>query len=123
MNQKINGFLQKLKQQAESLHQQTDKPNGNQLPPICDQDQYCSVDRQGEVYCLTKHHHAHEVELEEKVSDRFDSASATSPHAQFAASGSSSNSGNQVWQVSYELVEFIYSKNVSNNTVSNNKPT
>jgi hypothetical protein len=123
MKEQFDRFLTRLKQQADALHHQSADLQSPQSLPNCSQNQYFSVDREGEVFCLKKQHHSHEVGLDQAESDR--PKPAVPPDAQSSqpikppSPRRKHHQTPQVWQVSYELVQFIYSENVSNHTIAN----
>jgi hypothetical protein len=89
------------------LNSKFDSKFRNKINPGCDRDHYYSVDHHGKVYCRLTHHHSHEVNLDREVikPPTHKSNEPIVPHCPA--------NKNHVWQVSYELVQFIFSENVS----------
>lgn len=109
MNKTIDRFFMAFRKRLELSAADSQVTSSGPNNADCGQDRYYSVDREGEVRCPIKQHSSHEVVLAEaeqkSVGEGIHNSSNTSlkPGINYS----------RVWQVSYELIQFIYSKNVS----------
>ncbi|AFY72063.1 hypothetical protein Pse7367_3840 (plasmid) [Thalassoporum mexicanum PCC 7367] len=107
------GFRQRLEHSSSSPVDSTDTQTINPYPtyPVCDiacdLNRYCSVDRAGEVSYPLKQHSSHELLLDEAKDGGYWRQGNRSPVSL------STRAANRIWQFSYELIQVIYSKNIT----------